>query len=128
MKDATHILLTHGHGDHTGDALALSRETGAPLVGIYDLMGHWEVTEGVATVGFNKGGTVHLGRVAVSMVAATHSSSLGSDAEPVYAGAGAGYIIRGEGHCIWLRTQSLETSRAFQASVPIFLRLHPCPS
>ena len=33
-KSATHILLTYGHGDHTGDALALSRETGAPLVGI----------------------------------------------------------------------------------------------
>ncbi len=101
IAGATHILLTHGHGDHTGDALALSRETGAPLVGIYDLMGHWEATESVATVGFNKGGTVYLGKVAVSMVAATHSSSLGSEAGPVYAGAEAGYIIRGEGHCIY---------------------------
>ncbi len=99
---ATHILLTHGHGDHTGDALALSRETGAPLVGIYDLMSHWEATESVATVGFNKGGTVILGNVAVSMVSATHSSSLGSDAGPVYAGAEAGYVICGEGHCIYL--------------------------
>ncbi len=102
VTGATHILLTHGHGDHTGDALALSRETGAPLVGIYDLMSHWEATEGVTTVGFNKGGTVNLGKVAVSMVAATHSSSLGSDAGPIYAGAEAGYIIRGEGHCIYV--------------------------
>ncbi len=99
---ATHILLTHGHGDHAGDALALSRETGAPLVGIYDLMSHWEATEGVAAVGFNKGGTVRLGEVAVSMVAAAHSSSLGSDAGPVYAGAEAGYVIRGEGRCIYV--------------------------
>ena len=102
IRGASHILLTHGHGDHTGDALGLSRETGAPLVGIYDLMSHWEATEGVSTVGFNKGGTVMLGDVAVSMVAAVHSSSLGSDAGPVYAGAEAGFIVKGEGRTIYI--------------------------
>ena len=102
IRGASHILLTHGHGDHSGDALGLSRETGAPLVGIYDLMSHWEATEGVSTVGFNKGGTVMLGDVAVSMVAAVHSSSLGSDAGPVYAGAEAGFIVKGEGRTIYI--------------------------
>ena len=102
IAGATHILLTHGHGDHTGDALAVTRETGAPLVGIYDLMSHWEATESVSTIGFNKGGTVMLGDVAVSMVAAVHSSSLGSDAGPVYAGAEAGFIIKGEGRTIYV--------------------------
>ena len=102
IAGATHILLTHGHGDHTGDALAVTRETGAPLVGIYDLMSHWEATESVSTIGFNKGGTVMLGDVAVSMVASAHSSSLGSDAGPVYAGAEAGFIIKGEGRTIYV--------------------------
>lgn len=102
IAGATHILLTHGHGDHTGDALAVTRETGAPLVGIYDLMSHWEATESVSTIGFNKGGTVMLGDVAVSMVAAVHSSSLGSDSGPVYAGAEAGFIIKGEGRTIYV--------------------------
>lgn len=102
ISGATHILLTHGHGDHTGDALSLSRETEAPLVGIYDLMSHWEATENVSTIGFNKGGTVMLGDVAVTMVAAVHSSSLGSDAGPIYAGAEAGFIIKGEGHTIYV--------------------------
>ena len=60
--------------DRYSIALAISRETGAPIVGIYDLMSHWEATEGVSTVGFNKCGTVMLGDVAVSMVGATHSS------------------------------------------------------
>ncbi|NNF91435.1 MAG: metal-dependent hydrolase, partial [Boseongicola sp.] len=102
IAGATHILLTHGHGDHTGDALALTRETGAPLVGIYDLMSHWEATEDVSVIGFNKGGTVDLGDVAVTMVAAVHSSSIGGDNGPVYAGAEAGFIIRGEGHKIYV--------------------------
>ena len=26
LAGATHVLLTHGHGDHAGDALALARE------------------------------------------------------------------------------------------------------
>ncbi|NNF89766.1 MAG: metal-dependent hydrolase [Boseongicola sp.] len=102
IAGATHILLTHGHGDHTGDALALTRETGAPLVGIYDLMSHWEATEEVSVIGFNKGGTVNLGDVTVTMVSAVHSSSIGGDNGPVYAGAEAGFIIRGEGHKIYV--------------------------
>ena len=102
ISGATHILVTHGHGDHSGDAVALSKETGAPLVGIYDLMSHWEATERVSTIGFNKGGTVMLGEVAVSLVAAVHSSSIGGDSGPVYAGAEAGFIIRGEGHTIYV--------------------------
>ncbi|MEO0702629.1 MAG: metal-dependent hydrolase [Pseudomonadota bacterium] len=99
---ATHILLTHGHGDHTGDALGLADQLSVPLVGIYDLMSFWEAKHGVATVGFNKGGTVMLGDVAVSMVAATHSSSLGGEDGPIYSGAEAGYMIRGEGHTIYV--------------------------
>ena len=102
IAGATHILLTHGHGDHTGDALGLGRETGAPLVGIYDLMSHWEATEGVNVIGFNKGGTVQLGEVAVTMVAAVHSSSIGTEQGPMYAGAEAGFIIKGEGRTIYV--------------------------
>ncbi|SDJ61551.1 metal-dependent hydrolase [Aliiruegeria lutimaris] len=102
VTGATHILLTHGHGDHSADALALSRELGAPIVGIYDLMSHWEATEGANVIGFNKGGTVALGGVAVTMVNAVHSSSLGSEAGPVYAGGEAGFMISGEGHTIYV--------------------------
>ncbi|NDR59369.1 metal-dependent hydrolase [Aliiruegeria sabulilitoris] len=102
VAGATHILLTHGHGDHSADALALSKELGAPIVGIYDLMSHWEATEGANVIGFNKGGTVALGGIAVTMVNAVHSSSLGSEAGPIYAGGEAGFMISGEGHTIYV--------------------------
>ncbi len=102
IAGATHILVTHGHGDHSGDALTLSKETGAPLVGIYDLMSHWESTAGANVIGFNKGGTLGLGRVSVSMVAAQHSSSIGGEPGPVYAGHEAGFMIAGEGHTIYV--------------------------
>ena len=86
VAGATHILLTHGHGDHSGDAVGLSKSLDVPVVGIYDLMSHWEAREGIKVIGFNKGGTVALGGAAVTMVNAVHSSSIGGDAGPLYAG------------------------------------------
>ncbi|MEM1077383.1 MAG: metal-dependent hydrolase [Pseudomonadota bacterium] len=102
IAGATQILITHGHGDHSPDAVALSKELSAPIVGIYDLMTFWAETEGVEVVGFNKGGTVALGEVKVTMVNAVHSSSIGTDHGPMYAGAEAGFMIRGEGKTIYV--------------------------
>jgi len=101
IAGATHILVSHGHFDHAGDAVALSAETGAPLVGIYDLMSHWEAAHGATVVGFNKGGTVHLGDVAVTMVTAVHSSSLAGESGPVHAGAEAGFMIAHGGRTVY---------------------------
>ncbi|SCY50154.1 metal-dependent hydrolase [Paracoccus tibetensis] len=102
IRGATHILLTHGHGDHTGDALALAKELKIPLVGIFDLIGHWEKTEKIEGIGFNKGGTVDLGGAKVTMVNASHSSSISGPDGPVYAGHESGYMIAGEGHVIYV--------------------------
>lgn len=101
IAGATHVLLTHGHSDHTGEALALARE-GLPLVGIYDLLSWWESQHGITAIGFNKGGTVELNGAAVTMVNATHSSSLTVEGRPVYAGHESGYMIRGEGRTIYV--------------------------
>ncbi len=102
LAGATHVLLTHGHGDHTGDALAIARELGIPIIGIADLIGYWTRTEGIEGTGFNKGGTVDLGGARVTMVNATHSSSLEGENGPVYAGHEAGYMIAGEGRTIYV--------------------------
>ena len=101
IKGATHILISHGHGDHAGDAVALATELSIPVVGIYDLMSWWEGQHGISVVGFNRGGTVQLGDVAVTMVNAVHSSSIASDNGPQYVGAEAGFMIEGEGKTIY---------------------------
>lgn len=102
IAGATHVLLTHGHGDHSGDALAIARELDIPVVGIADLIGWWTASEGVAGIDFNKGGTVDLNGAAVTMVNASHSSSMMVDGRPVYAGHESGYMIRGEGRTIYV--------------------------
>lgn len=102
LKGATHVLLTHGHGDHAGDALAIAKELNIPLVGIYDLISWYQTRDGIDGIGFNKGGTVDLGGAKVTLVNATHSSSVGSDNGPIYAGSEAGFMIAGEGHTIYV--------------------------
>jgi len=102
IRGATHVLLTHGHGDHSTDTVAIAKELGIPVVGIYDLVSFWEATEGIKTVGFNKGGTVRLGGVAVTMVNATHSSSIAGKEGPIYTGTESGYMVAGEGRTIYV--------------------------
>lgn len=102
LEGATHVLLTHGHGDHSGSAVAIAKEKSIPLVGIYDLMSWLAETEKVEVIGFNKGGTVTLNGAAVTMVNATHSSSIAGPNGPVYAGGEAGFMIAGEGQVIYV--------------------------
>lgn len=98
ISGATHILLTHGHFDHAGNAVAIAAETGATIVGQYDLTTALAAAGAVDPVGFNKGGTVDLGGAKVTMVNASHSSSMG----PGPVGSEAGYMIAGEGRVIYV--------------------------
>ncbi len=119
IAGGTHVLLTHGHGDHSGDAVAISSELGIPVVGIYDLMSFWAERHDIETVGFNKGGTVDLGGVMVTMVNAVHSSSVGGPDGPIYAGAEAGFMIAGEGKTIYVSGDTDVT-----ADMGVFQALH----
>lgn len=101
IAGATHVLVTHGHSDHAKDAPMICEKLGIPAVGIYDLMQWWEARHGIETIGYNKGGTVHIGGVAVTMVNATHSSSTQTANGPIYTGTESGYMLAGEGHVIY---------------------------
>ena len=101
VKGATHILLTHGHFDHIIDVLPLAKRLGVPVVGQYDLMGFWEESEGITTIGFNKGGTVDLNGVAVTMVPASHSSTVGTTEGPDCIGTECGFMLKAEGKCVY---------------------------
>lgn len=101
-KGATHILLTHGHFDHICDTLPLAKEKGIPVVAQFDLVNHWMETKGIEGIGFNKGGTVRLGEVAVTMVHAVHSSTIGTPDGPKCIGSECGFMIAGEGHTIYV--------------------------
>jgi L-ascorbate metabolism protein UlaG (beta-lactamase superfamily) len=101
LEGATQILVTHGHGDHTADLEMVAEKTGAPVAGMVELMGYFGAKGVKNTTGFNIGGTIECGKVKVSMVPASHSSSVEGENGPVYTGKETGFIIRGEGRTIY---------------------------
>ena len=68
------ILLTHGHADHLGDAVAIAQRTGAPILAITDLARELD-EEGVQTFDPNLGGTVTFDWGWVKLVPAWHTST-----------------------------------------------------
>ena len=102
LAGVTQILVTHGHFDHTQDLKMVAEKTGAPVAGMVELMGYFSAQGVENTTGFNKGGTIRCGKVKVTMVPASHSSSVDGDAGPVYMGAEIGFMIKGEGRTIYV--------------------------
>jgi len=96
IREADLILVTHGHFDHVHDAAAVAANTGATVVGIFELC-QWLATKGVErTSGMNKGGTQELCGIRITMVDAKHSSSYTDDGVITYLGEAAGYVLRFE--------------------------------
>jgi L-ascorbate metabolism protein UlaG (beta-lactamase superfamily) len=102
LAGVTAILITHGHFDHADGVVQIASELGVTVYGIVELMGFWADVHGTDTVGFNKGGTVRIGDVAITMVNAAHSSSITHNGRLIYAGAPAGYMIEGEGRTVYV--------------------------
>lgn len=77
----THLLLTHGHNDHVGNALDILKWTGAMLVSNFEVC-MYLVGKGVDQSKINPGntgGTVDCGGFTVTFTQAQHSSSFGGD-------------------------------------------------
>ena len=90
------MLITHGHGDHTGDAVPVARASGAQVVAPYEVS-VWLQKKGLQNVvGMNPGGTLRVHGLAITMVPAVHSSSVEEDGQIVYLGVAAGFVIRFE--------------------------------
>lgn len=103
IKGATHILVTHAHFDHITDVVEISKKTGAPVSGMYELSAYLTAQGAIEGAGFNIGGTISLGdKVTASMVPASHSSTTQIDDLPVNMGSETGFILRGEGHTVYV--------------------------
>jgi L-ascorbate metabolism protein UlaG (beta-lactamase superfamily) len=68
------ILVTHGHADHVGDAVAIAKRPGAPVVAITELAGEIG-EEGVEVFDPNLGGTVEFEWASVRLTPAWHTST-----------------------------------------------------
>jgi L-ascorbate metabolism protein UlaG (beta-lactamase superfamily) len=94
------IAVTHGHGDHVGDTVELATAHECPVVALVELSG-WlgkQGVDGAKLPGPNKGGTVDVDGVKVSLTNAFHS---GSGPDGSYVGEPSGIVISADGATIY---------------------------
>ncbi len=95
------LLVTHGHGDHLGDAVALASRLRPAWPCIHE-MGLWlgrRLPGGSdAATGMNKGGTVEVAGLRVTMTRAEHSAGDWNAAgeTTLYLGEPAGFVVEME--------------------------------
>ena len=90
------ILVTHGHFDHIHDVIPIAKKFQPKVIAIFETA-RWLESKGVKnTIGMNKGGTVPLEGISVTMTHAVHSCGITDpDTEEIlYGGEAAGFIVR----------------------------------
>jgi len=89
VTKADYILVTHGHGDHLGDAVAISRQTGATIISNNEIATYCE-EQGVNAHGLHIGGGCLFPFGRVKMTIAHHGSTLPDGG---YGGNPGGFLL-----------------------------------
>jgi L-ascorbate metabolism protein UlaG (beta-lactamase superfamily) len=94
------VVVTHGHGDHLGDSVAIAQRFGCPVVAPVELRDWLTAVHGLPEddrQALNKGGSESFAGVRVTLTDANHSSSNWQDGRIVYTGEPTGVVFRQDG-------------------------------
>ena len=88
------VAITHGHGDHVGDAIDIARKNDAIIVAIHEIAQFFSKL-GLRVESMNKGATIQVHDTKFTMVHAIHSSGISGEKLMIEGGEAAGYVIHG---------------------------------
>jgi len=91
--DADFILISHGHGDHVGDAVAIAERTGALVISTYEVAS-WFANKGTETHAQHIGGGFHHPFGYLKLTQALHGSMLPDGS---YGGNPTGFLLTTSG-------------------------------
>ncbi|HHV23849.1 MAG: metal-dependent hydrolase [Methanosarcina sp.] len=94
------IAVTHGHRDHLGDTVEIGKRAECRIFSIHEVANYIK-SKGVFAEGMNKGGTVNVEGISLTMTEALHSSSIDASGFSFDGGSPAGYVIQIGGHTIY---------------------------
>lgn len=92
-QGVTHILITHGHDDHVGDAAAIAAKTKAQIVANYEICMYLSGKGAENINPGNTGGEVDCGGFRVAFTNALHSSAASGPNGAVYLGNPNGLVL-----------------------------------
>ena len=96
IDQADVILVSHGHFDHTGDVVPVSRATNAAVVAVFELA-QWLERKGLQNVhGMGVGGTLSIAGLEITMTPAVHTSSVVENDTTAYVGTATGFVVKME--------------------------------
>ena len=91
------VLVTHGHSDHLGDAVEISKKNHAPIIGVYELVQSC-MKQGASGHGMNIGGSRQFDFGEVTLTPALHSSGC---ADGTYGGTPCGFILKMDNRTVY---------------------------
>ena len=100
FADLNAIFVTHGHGDHLGNAVEIAKRTAASVFACNELAAQI-ASYGVKVEGMQIGGRAKFPFGRVKLTAAWHGSPIIIEGQSRYAGVACGYVIEVEGKKIY---------------------------
>ncbi|MBI5835716.1 MAG: metal-dependent hydrolase [Candidatus Eisenbacteria bacterium] len=94
------VLVSHGHSDHLGDAIPLSKRCKAPVISCYEVVG-WCVGQGAEGHGMHIGGAHRFEWGRVKLTPAWHGSGIETPQGVVYGGTPCGFVVEMGGKTVY---------------------------
>ena len=98
--ECSFILVTHGHGDHIGDAVDIAKRTGATIISTYEIATYCG-EQGVNAHPMHIGGAHDFDFGRLKLTIAHHGSGLSTPKGMIYMGNPAGMLITAEDKTIY---------------------------
>jgi L-ascorbate metabolism protein UlaG (beta-lactamase superfamily) len=95
-----YVLVSHGHEDHSGDALGIAKRCGATIIANYEIAEYFSA-QGAKTHGMNPGGGHDFPFGRVKLTLAHHTSSVEAGLKPIYMGVPCGLLIKADGRTLY---------------------------